>query len=70
MSKKANPTTIGIFIFIGLALLVGGLLMFTSSRLFTERGKVIVYFESSLNGLTEGAPVKCAVSPSDPFIAP
>jgi len=58
MSKKASPTAIGIFVFIGLILGVGGLLLFTSSRLFTQTAKFIVYFDSSLSGLNEGAPVK------------
>jgi len=58
MSKKASPTVIGIFVFIGLLLGVGGLLMFTSSRLFTKTGKFIVYFENTLSGLNEGAAVK------------
>lgn len=58
MSKKASPTAIGIFIFIGLILGVGGLLLFTSSRLFSKTQKFIVYFDSSLSGLNEGAPVK------------
>src|SRR4030095_6357965 len=58
MSKKASPTVIGVFIFVGLFLCVCGLLLFTSSRLFSPSAKFIVYFESSLNGLKEGAPVK------------
>jgi paraquat-inducible protein B len=58
MSKKANPTTIGLFIVAGLALGVVGLLLFSSSRLFTKTMQCIVYFDSSLNGLHEGAPVK------------
>jgi paraquat-inducible protein B len=58
MSKKANPTLIGLFILIGLGLLVGGLVLFTSSRLFTPTAKLIVYFDSTLSGLNEGAPVK------------
>jgi paraquat-inducible protein B len=58
MSKKASPTAIGIFLFIGLILGVGGLLLFMSSRMFTKTEKFIVYFDSSLSGLNEGAPVK------------
>jgi len=58
MSKKANPTAIGVFICVGLVLLVGGLLLFTTSRMFTPTAKLIVYFDSTLSGLTEGAPVK------------
>jgi paraquat-inducible protein B len=58
MSKKANPTTIGLFIVIGLALGVAGLLLFSSSRLFTHTFQCVLYFEGSLNGLNQGAPVK------------
>ncbi len=58
MSKKANPTAIGIFIFIGLLLGVCGLLLFTSTKLFTPTARYIIYFDSSLSGLNEGAPVK------------
>lgn len=58
MSKKANPTTLGVFIFIGLLLGVGGLLLFTKSKFFTPTAYFITYFDNSLNGLKEGAPVK------------
>ncbi len=58
MSKKINPTSIGLFIVIGVALLVIGLLLFSSSKLFSRTQDEIVYFDKSLNGLEEGAPVK------------
>jgi paraquat-inducible protein B len=58
MSKKANPTAIGLFIVIGVALGVSGLLLFSSSKLFSHPRDCIVYFNESLNGLNEGAPVK------------
>jgi paraquat-inducible protein B len=58
MSKKANTTYIGLFIVIGLALGVMGLLLFSSSKLFARTHDCIVYFNDSLNGLNEGAPVK------------
>jgi paraquat-inducible protein B len=58
MSKKANPTLIGIFLFAGVALAVAGVLLFSSSKVFTRTGKFIVYFDTTLNGLNEGAPVK------------
>jgi paraquat-inducible protein B len=58
MSKKANPTFIGLFIVAGLALGVAGLLLFSSSKLFTRTLDCIVYFNESLNGLNQGAPVK------------
>jgi paraquat-inducible protein B len=58
MSKKANPTFIGLFIIIGLALGVIGLLLFSSSKLFSPSVECVLYFNDSLNGLSEGAPVK------------
>jgi paraquat-inducible protein B len=58
MSKKANPTFIGLFIVVGVALGVLGLLLFSSSRLFTHSISCVLYFDGSLNGLSKGAPVK------------
>lgn len=58
MSKKVNTASIGLFIVTGLALGVTGLLLFSSSRLFSKTLDVVVYFNDSLNGLSEGAPVK------------
>jgi paraquat-inducible protein B len=58
VSKKINTTTIGLFIVTGIALGVTGLLLFSSSRLFTHTREIIVYFDDSLNGLNVGAPVK------------
>ena len=58
MSKKANPTAIGLFIVIGMALGVLGLIIFSSGTLFSKRQKFILYFDASLKGLSEGAPVK------------
>lgn len=58
MSQKINTTSIGLFIVTGLALGVAGLLLFSSSKLFTKSHDMVVYFDESLNGLNEGAPVK------------
>jgi len=58
MSKKINTTSIGLFIVSGVALGVSGLLLFSSSKMFSKSKDVIVYFNDSLNGLNEGAPVK------------
>lgn len=58
MSKKINPTSIGLFIVAGVALGVAGVLVFGSWKLFSKTREVIVYFDESLNGLNEGAPVK------------
>ena len=58
MSKKINTTSIGLFIVTGVALGVTGLLLFSSSKMFSKSHNIIVYFNESLNGLNEGAPVK------------
>lgn len=58
MSKKANPTSIGLFLIIGLAIGLAGVLIFSSRSLFHPRQKEILYFDSSLKGLNQGAPVK------------
>ena len=58
MSTKINTTSIGLFIVIGVALGVTGLLLFSSSKLFSRTEDQITYFDKSLNGLNEGAPVK------------
>jgi paraquat-inducible protein B len=58
VSKKINTTSIGLFIVSGLALGVTGLLLFSSAKFFTKSYEVIAYFDDSLNGLNEGAPVK------------
>jgi paraquat-inducible protein B len=58
MSQKTNPTLIGLFIVVGAALGLAGLLLFSSARLFSPTRECVVYFNDSLNGLNQGAPVK------------
>jgi paraquat-inducible protein B len=58
VSQKINTTSIGLFIVTGVALGVTGLLLFSTSKLFSKTRDVIVYFDGSLNGLNEGTPVK------------
>jgi paraquat-inducible protein B len=58
MSQRINTTTIGLFIVTGVALGLIGLLLFSSSKMFSQSRDLIVYFNESLNGLNEGAPVK------------
>ena len=43
MSQKIKPAAIGLFIVTGLALGVAGLLLFSSSKLFTRTREIIVY---------------------------
>jgi paraquat-inducible protein B len=56
--KRANPTAIGLFLVIGLAFAVGGVILFSSGTLFHPLVKEILYFDGSLKGLEVGAPVK------------
>src|SRR5580765_3497292 len=58
MSKKANPVSVGLFVIVGLALAVTGVVLFTSRSVLHPRVKQILYFDSSLKGLEPGAPVK------------
>jgi paraquat-inducible protein B len=58
MSRKANPTLIGLFIVLGLGLGVGGVLLVSSSKIFAQTRKYILYFDSSLTGLDPGTAVK------------
>ncbi|MEZ5277581.1 MAG: MlaD family protein [Opitutaceae bacterium] len=57
MSKKANPTTVGLFVIIGIALLVTGVITFSEFRMSGVTEKFILYFDSSVKGLSVGAPV-------------
>lgn len=58
MSKPVKPEAIGLFILGGLALLVVALLTFGGGEIFKSKIQWVVFFDSSLNGLNVGAPVK------------
>ncbi|MBN1913697.1 MAG: MCE family protein [Candidatus Omnitrophica bacterium] len=57
MSKKANKTLIGAFVVGAIALLVLGLAVFGSGKLFSKTNKYVLFFEGSVRGLALGAPV-------------
>ncbi len=58
MSKKISPTLIGAFVVGALALVVVAMIAFGSGRFFRQTKEFVLYFESSVNGLRVGAPVK------------
>lgn len=58
MSKRANPVLIGAFVLGALSLLVGLIIYLGTVNLFSKEEQFVVYFESSVNGLNVGAPVK------------
>jgi paraquat-inducible protein B len=58
MKKKISPTLIGAFVVGAVALLVIAVIAFGSGRLFKESKAFVLYFDTSVNGLRVGAPVK------------
>lgn len=58
MSKRANPTRIGLFLVGALALIVLAVAMLASNAWFERRTTFIAFFPESVNGLDIGAPVK------------
>ena len=57
MSKPANKTLIGAFIIGAIALLVVAVLIFGSGKFLKKTYHAVVFFEGSIKGLNEGAPV-------------
>jgi paraquat-inducible protein B len=57
MSKKANPTLIGVFVLGAAALVVIGLLTWSSGLFAPKRDTYVLYFAGSVKGLDIGAPV-------------
>jgi paraquat-inducible protein B len=57
MSKKANPTAVGLFVIIGSVLLVAGFITFGNFEWKGESEIYLLYFDSSVKGLSVGAPV-------------
>lgn len=58
MSMRANPTAIGLFLMGALVLTVGGTAVLASTTLFDKRTTFVSFFQESVNGLENGAPVK------------
>ena len=65
MSKKANPTSIGLFVVIGLALGITGLVLFGSGKWFRSTEQFIVYFDGSVRGLNSGSAVMVGFKSTD-----
>jgi len=58
MNDKRNYFKIGSFVLIGLSLIIFALLIFGSHKLFEPTVYVETYFEESVQGMSEGTPVK------------
>jgi paraquat-inducible protein B len=57
MVRKANPTLIGAFVVVGIALLVTAIVFIAGNDLFKRKDPAVMYFSSSTYGLQVGAPV-------------
>ena len=58
MNKKIHPTLVGAFVVGALTLVVIAVVIFGAGRLFRRTHEFVLYFNSSVNGLRVGAPVK------------
>lgn len=58
MNKKISPTLIGAFVVGAVFLIAAAVVIFGSGRLFRHRKEFVLYFDTSVNGLRIGAPVK------------
>jgi len=57
MSKQANTKIIGGFVVGAIALVIVGILLFGSGKLFSQQRKFVLFFDDSVSGLSIGAPV-------------
>ena len=58
MSKPVNPYSIGAFLVGSLILIISAILVFGGGQLLKNKSQYVIYFDSALNGLNVGAPVK------------
>ncbi len=57
MSKKANPVAIGSFVIGAIVLIVIGVMVFSSGKLFTTTHTLVAVFPGTVKGLQVGSPV-------------
>jgi len=57
MSKRANPTAIGAFVLIAVALVVAGILTLGGLHLFKEEITFVTFFDGDVSGLSVGSPL-------------
>jgi paraquat-inducible protein B len=57
MSKRANPTVIGAFVLVAVALVVAGILTLGGLQLFTDETTAVAFFDGDVGGLAVGSPV-------------
>jgi paraquat-inducible protein B len=57
MKRRGSATLIGAFVVVGLALLLGGVIVAGGGKLFAHKERVVMHFSGSIYGLQIGAPV-------------
>jgi len=60
MSKKANPTLIGIFTLVAIIVAGAGIVLFGAGKYFKNTHTLLLYFQTSTNGLQIGSDVRFA----------
>ena len=58
MSKKANPTLIGVFTLIGIIIAGAAIVLFGAGKLFKNTHELLLYFDKSVYGLQVGSDVR------------
>lgn len=58
MSKKANPTSVGIFVCGAIIMAIAAIVMLGTEGLFDRKETFVSYFKGDANGLNEGSDVK------------
>ena len=58
MSKRANPTLIGVFVVGGLVLLAAVILVLGGQSWLSPGNRFVLFFPGAVNGLSIGAPVE------------
>ncbi len=57
MSKKANPTLIGLFVVAAIGLFVLATFLLSDGAMFSKKKHYVLFFENTVTGLTVGSPV-------------
>jgi paraquat-inducible protein B len=58
MSKKVNPTAVGIFVCGALIFIISAVILLGTGTLFESRERFLIYFQTAANGLSESSDVR------------